>query len=252
MTDEETLAQNRPSGSSYSADLRVNFPSAIGYRDIFLFMDFGTTGSRLSGDEDRTSSPRYELGVQMQNDPLVQTFTQLSLFYTTVAATGSEIVYASNDKTHTNHEKSMAFAGFSQNYASKALDGHLRFYRSLTDEMHYFADFDARFQISEWLDITHSLGVDTFYVRGAILPEHRLGLPDHHESRVYYRADRSFHALGAENKLWCKLGMATYDADNQLDNPYSRESFFAQVGVKRQTDNFDLGLSLLYGDRRLY
>ena len=252
MTDEEKLAQNRPSGSSYSADLRINFPSVIGYRDLFFFMDFAATGSRLSGDEERTTSPRTELGVQMQNDPLVQNFTQLSIFYTTYAATGSEIFSETSDKTHNSPKKSMAFAGFSQTYASKILDGHLRFYRSLTDDMHYFADFDARFQIGEWLDITHSLGVDAFYVRGAVLPEHRLGLPDRQEGRVYYRADRSFHAFGAENKLWLKLGSASYTADNQLDNRYNRDGLFAQLGVKRQTGDFDLGLSLLYGDRRLY
>ena len=252
MTDNEKLAQNRPSGSSYNVDLRMNFPAVTGFHDLFLFMDFAATGSRLSGDEARTSAPRYELGVQMQNDPLVQNFTQLSIFYTTYAATGSEIFSETSDKTHNSPEKSLAFAGFSQNYASQAIEGHLRFYRALTDHMHYFADFDFRFQLGEWGGIAHRFGVDSSYVRGAVLPEHRLGLPDHHQSRVYYQADRSVQAFGAENKLWLKLGSATYDADNQLDNPYFREDLFAQLGVKRRTDNFDLGLSLLYGDRRLY
>lgn len=250
MTDNEKAAQGRQNGYYGGAKLRINFPYSSLYRGIYTYGEVGLGTSRLTGDERSTSNITYELGTAYQYDPLIPTVTRFSLLYADYSATASEVYYT--DKTKNSKAKSLVFAGFAQDMQTQQISGKLRFYRSLTTDMHYFGDFDLMFRLGEYAEMNHGLGFAETVIKGAVLPEHRFGLPDRQEFQLYYRADYNLAAFGAKNKAWLKVGVASYQAHNDLENSYSREQGFGELGLKTQTEDFDLGLSFIYGDRRLY
>ncbi|TWW08457.1 hypothetical protein E3A20_24150 [Planctomyces bekefii] len=250
MTPAEELSQARPDGFWGAAHLRLNLPNLSSQR-LNPYMVVGVVESKLKGDQRSTSDTRIEFGEEFQFDPLIPTATRLSLLYSTYEASGAEI-YGTEDDARRSKSKSIVFAGISQDIHNKFFTGSLDYYRSLTRELRYFGQFDFLFTVSETASIKHGLGIAENIVRGAILAEHRFGLPDRTEMQFYYRAEMPLSLLGPKGLVSAKVGAGSYDANNDLENPYRRENTFGELGLKTEVEGVDIGLAFLYGNRRLY
>lgn len=251
MTENERIAQGRQNGTYGAVNWRFpllsSSPMGGGSQ---VFMAFGLATSRLAGDSNATFDSSQEVGVSFQSDPLLPSTSTISLLHSSISATRSDI--NSSDEAKRGSESGFVFAGIKSDHELKKVTMHISFYRALTSEMHYFGDYRGVVHFAEFAGINHGLGADAMVVRGAILPEHRFGLPDRQDLEVFYRGNHNFAAFGADNSAWLKVGSALYLADNKLENPYGRGQFFGELGLKTKTEDFDLGLSFLYGDRRLF
>ncbi|MDQ3232414.1 MAG: hypothetical protein M3Q07_11380 [Pseudobdellovibrionaceae bacterium] len=247
LTEEEQASLARRDGVYGAIGVRRN--RANGIHSDFIELAFKST--KLSRDEATAQNISIEVGKEFQKDPLVPALTQFSLLYATYHVKSDEI-YAKSDAESNQKPKPIMFGGIT--YDKQTLWGRekLRFYRSFTEELHYFGDLDFNRSVGQWWEINHTLGLAGTIVRGAVLPEHRFGLPDRLELQVYYQTQKKFALSGTPSMLGLKLGWASYEAENNLDHPYLREHAFGEISFNAQRDSFNVGLAFLYGSQRLY
>lgn len=222
-------------------------------------MDFklGLNNSRLSKDEVSAVNTNFELSSYYKPDELIPVKYKFSLLYSTYTATGAQSIIRKKDeeedKNQKRNDKHIVFAGIRQDFKASFLSGYLNFNRSLTSELHYFYDYDLRFRLAELGGIVGSLGFSEDMVYGAILPEHRFGLPNRSLFDIYLLAEKDFRAFESDNKVTFKGGARHLASDrNASRGGYSRDQGFAEIGIKSRLDNVDVGLSFIYGSQRLY
>jgi len=242
FTSEEKIAQSR-TDATYGA-VTTRFQQANGF-----FFSFALESSHMSGDSESTLDTHFETGVETQLDPLLPSVTRLSLLYSNYSVEGGEF-YAS--KARGKNYRSIAFAGLAEDIQTRWVKGKIELYRSLTPELHYFLNMDLAAPLLTYASVTHSLGISGGSIRGAVLPEHRFGLPDRTVIQYFYQGEEGFSLTGYDLKVGLKVGLATYKAINNLDTPYSQDQAFAELGLKTKTDDFETTFAFLYGNRRLY
>jgi hypothetical protein len=215
----------------------------------------GSTNSRLTNDQVRDQNVNFELSSQYQPNDFMPVKTKLSLLYSTYNATGAQSIIVDNAEGKNgkvkNSKNSITFAGLSQDAKTRSLSTKLKAYRSLTQEMHYFYYLDARFGAYDFFGTKNSIGFSGDHVYGAVLPEHRMGLPNRDLFSVYLASEDSFMSLGAQNNLTLKVGLSQLSGGSEYTS-YRRTQSFAEVGIKSRIDNVDVGLSFIYGNQRLY
>lgn len=242
LDTRETLVQSRPDGS-YGA-ITTKFQQVNG---IFFGLDLES--SKLSRDKHATLNVKVETGTEFQIDPLSPSLTRLSFFYATYSAKPWD-EYTS--RVSSRSSRSIAFLGFKQDISSRWVKGTASLYRSLTPELHSFGEVDLALPFGRWFDVQHALGMGAEYIRGAILAEHRYGLPDRNVTRGYYEAERPFVVWDKDHVLSLKIGAGSYQAVNGLEKPYSKDNGFAELSLRSQGESFDTSFAFLYGNRRLY
>jgi hypothetical protein len=222
-------------------------------------MDFklGLNNSRLSKDEVSAVNTNFELSSYYKPDELIPVKYKFSLLYSTYTATGAQSIIRKKDeeedKNQKRNDKHIVFAGIRQDFKASFLSGYLNFNRSLTSELHYFYDYDLRFRLAELGGVVGSLGFSDNTVYGAILPEHRFGLPNRSLFDIYLLAEKDFRAFESDNKVTFTGGVRNLSSDrNASRGGYSRDQGFAEIGIKSRLDNVDVGLSFIYGSQRLY
>jgi hypothetical protein len=249
MNDAEKKAQAKQNWQFDEIFYRV--PLNNGALSIPLNMRVGVNSSKLSLDEVSDSNFNMELGTEFQPDMFMPTKIGLSLLYSTFSSLGQETLLRESEGKGVNRQ--IVFVGASEDFSTRGLSGHLKFYRSLTSDLHYFGDVDLRFKFSEFAGIKSSIGFAQDLVYGAILPEHRFGLPNREQVQIYYLGESDFQAFEADHKITLKAGYGDlYAEGNSPKNRYSRFQSFAEVGLKTRADNIDVGLSFIYGNQRLY
>lgn len=242
LNDKERIAIDRPKGR-YGA-IFAKFQQANG-----VFLGFQIDTSHLSGDSHETINSRAEAGTEFHLDPLSPSLTRLSVLYANYSAKGTDFY---SGKFSNRNSRSIAFAGIHQDIRSRWVKGRANIYRSLTPELHVFGDADIAVSLGTFLTLSHSFGISGEYLRGAILPEHRFGLPDRNVVQYYYRTEKNLGSGPRDQLVSLKLGAATYQAVNQLDRPYFEDQGFAELAWTSVGSNFDTSFALIYGNRRLY
>jgi hypothetical protein len=242
LSDNEAIALGREDGR-YVA-ITSKFQQANG---LYFGADLETTD--MSGDKYATLDGRIEVGTEFQLDPLIPSTTRLNLFYTTYSASGYEF---NDSKQNSKSSHSLVFAGFKEDIQSRWVKGYVQMYRSITPELHYFGNADLSVPLGRLWGSTQGFGIASEVVRGSILPEHRFGLPDRSFIQYYYQADQTFAAMNADHKISLRLGVATFDAVNNLSEPYSKDQAYGEILFKTQNASFETNLGFLIGNRRLF
>lgn len=248
MNDAEKATQGKQSWQYNELFLRNYLPTGKFVNPISLKV--GLNYSKLSQDEAADLNTSYELATEFRPDVLRTMKLSLSLAYSTYTALGSESI---TTETASSNQKQILFAGFSEDFDTRWLTGHFSAYRSLTSQVHYYGDLDLKFLFTEFAGIKSSLGFSQEQVYGAVLPQHRFGLPNRAQSAFYYLGENNFRALDADNKISFKVGFSNLDSSGPIQkSSYSRGQSFAELGLKTRTDKYDVGLSFIYGNQRLY
>lgn len=242
LRSEELVSVQRPKGQYFALYSKYQQLNGV-YAQLLL------ESSRLSGDSHDTANVRVELGTEFHLDPLSPSITRLSVLYATYTAKGKDFY---EGKYTTRNSRSIAFAGFYQDIGLRLIKGHVSIYRSLTPELHIFGNVDVAAPLGRLFATNHALGVAGEYLRGAILPDQRFGLPDRNIVQYYYEAEKPFGTGSVDHLVALRLGAATYQAINSLDRPYSEDQGFAELAWKASDENFETSLALIYGNRRLY
>ena len=253
LDTSEALAQSKQNWDYSEIFYRV--PLSNGNPSIPIDFKLGLNNSRLSKDDVSDVNTNFEFAGHYQPDELVPLKYKFSLLYSTYSATGAQSIVRKKeeDKSKKRNNKNIVFVGVRQDLKSKFFSGYINFNRSLTSDLHYFYDYDFRFRLAELGGIVGSLGLSEGVVYGAILPEHRFGLPNRSTIDLYLLAEKDFRAFESDNKLTLKGGLRNLSSDrNTTKEGYSRDQVFAEIGVKSRLDNVDVGLSFIYGSQRLY
>lgn len=250
LTLEEQIAQARPSGSYGHVEMRLNL---LRLRSYTPFFTIGLDHTRISGDKTFSRTNSYEAGVVFHGDPLLSmnSRTQLSILNANYVATGTETIVPKGQGSGRG-ARNITFAGLSGAGSSSWMDADFRLYRSITQDLHFFGNVDVLFKLGDYLGLDHGLGVSQEVVRGAVLPEHRLGLPDRNVAKGFWRVGRDFTAFGAKQSLTVDAGFGIYSATNYTENSYSVGNFYGQLAYVTHADLFDVSLAFAYGSQRLY
>ena len=250
LSPNETVALNRPSSTYGHADLRFNLPT---YTTYDAFFQVGIDRSHLSGDAGAASGHRMEVGV-VTHDLSPWGFngrTQISYLQSQYYFLGTDFV--SNDpQTPRAKSQDMGFIGLSGVGSSRQFDQDFAVYRSTTKDLHAFGHINLLFRFGEAWGFKHALGLHDDLVIGAVLPEHRFGLPDRNATEVYYDLKKPMLLWGGEHEFDAKIGLASYSSRADSDVSYVRNSGYGELGWKLHTRDIDVGLAFLYGGSRLY
>jgi hypothetical protein len=255
LDTSETLAQSKQNWAYTEVFYKV--PLLQGNPSFPIDFKLGLNKSRLSKDEVSDVNTNFELSSSYKPDELVPLKYKFSLLYSTYSATGAQSIIRKKDEEEDKNQKRkdvhIVFAGIRQDFKARFLSFYLNFNRSLTSELHYFYNYDIRLRLSELGGIVGSLGFSEDMVYGAILPEHRFGLPNRSLFDIYLLAEKDFRAFESDNKVTFKGGARHLASDrNASRGGYSRDQGFAEIGIKSRLDNVDVGLSFIYGSQRLY
>jgi hypothetical protein len=179
---------------------------------------------------------------------------RFSLLYSSYSALGSDVVKKDNGSDgRSSKQKQIVFARLMQDFETKLISGHASFSRSITNDLHYYYDYDVRLRVLEWSGFVGSLGAAADAVYGAVLPEHRFGLPHRASSDLYVMAEQRFQAYRSENRLALKCGLRHLGSTKYSDKTsYRQEQKFAELSLTTRLESIDVGLSFVYGDKRLY
>lgn len=252
LNEQEALAQAKQNWQFNEVSYTV--PLTNGIYHFPIDMKVGLNLSRLSQDEVNNSNFNVDFSSAYQPDVFIPVKFRFSLFYSTYLASGSErIVKAKKDEKRADKSRQIVFAGLTEDIKSKYVSLHLTFNRSLTSELHYFYDYDLRFRLGEMAGLVGSVGAAKNAVYGAILPEHRFGLPNRATTDFYGLVESGFRAFDTDNKVALKGGLRGMASEKEPSKPgYFRLQSFAELGVKTRMDHVDVGLSFIYGNKRLY
>lgn len=253
MTEEEQAAQSKQSWQYREMFFKGPVNEGIGRFPIDLRIGFNTT--KLAQDERGTSNVSVDMMSSYDADYYLPVKFGFFLKYATYNATGAEVVRkeSKDDPSSKSKSKSIIFAGISEEFDTARVWGDVRFYRALSSEMHYFYSYDFGLRLTEFAGFDHSVGIASDAVYGAILPEHRFGLPNRDLTQIFYQGDSRFSLLGSENSLRIRAGMMSLSSTTSMkDEEFRRTAEFAEVGIKTRADNLDIGLSFIYGNQRLY
>ncbi len=252
MTPEETIIQSRQSGRYFDLNFRVNFPPYSSTSWLNPYLVVGLFQQQETMDKSHITGNYFEYGTEIHPDQTnPKAYFGLSLLYSDYAVGGNEYFdYDNESQDHTN--KNILFAGIRGHFPTEKFSAHYSVFRSLTEEMHLFAEVSALFTIYKQGDFSHNIAGDFFYLRQAILPQHRFGLPNRDETTIYYQGNYSLNSLGRDSSIIFKFGGSEYLAKNNLKTPYRRENTFGELGLQSSINDFDLSLALIYGSQRLY
>jgi hypothetical protein len=139
----------------------------------------------------------------------------------------------------------VTFAGIRHNLETPIVSLSFEAYRAFLTDLSAFGTWDFQFQFAENGSQFHSFGLDGEIVRGSILPEHRFGLPDRRDDRIYYQfteSETQFFEIDSE--VNARAGMHTYQALGGGNRRYSEAFPFVEVEVTAYRGQMDLNLAL--------
>ena len=239
---------SRQSGVYDHLGLRINFSP---YKGLKPFVDSSIDMTAITGDEVAGGASRTEVGVAWPHDAVLPGFrTETSIL--TVNSPAKVTDRFVKDAASDEGDRPMTFAGATTRADFPRTNVLIRFYRSLSTETHLFADESFQFRFHPVGGITPGVGFDTLYVRGAVLPEHRLGLPDRMEDHLFASARRNFRLVGTEAAVTGKLGMAGYTSLAPSQVYFSRRSGFAELDLHTHSDTFEVSMGLMYSPTRRF
>ena len=250
LSSNESVVLNRPSSTYAHLDIRFNFPT---YTTFDPFLQVGIDSSRLSGDAHAAGGSRTEAGVIIHDlYPWgFQGRTQVSSLVSRYDYLGTDTV---SDDPNTPEAKNhyTGFVGLSGVSSNRIFDQDFAVYRSVTKDLHAFGHFRLLWRVGEAGGFKHGLGAAYSAVVGAVLAEHRFGLPDRNESDLYYDLKKQVVLWGGDHEFDAKIGYASYSSLANSDRPYYRNTAYGELGWKLHTSDIDVGLALIYGGKRLY
>ena len=250
LSSEEMVSLSRTELQQGSASLRAETPR-LGLSNVFFELEMG--GTALSGDDRVRLTTKYELGLAVHSNLLNPSDkVTFSLLYASGLYPSHEVL-AADPLTGDARGQSRAFFGFTEQVKANYIDVSARFYRAISRDLQYFGDAQLALSMAHLLaGTTQGLGTDTEIVKGAILPEHLLGLSDRLESRVFVFWKDSFSLLGGKHEAGLKVGFGSYHSLDDARYDYSRRQGYGELTWQTNIANLDVNLGLIYGNRRFY
>ena len=250
LSPEEMVSLSRTELHQGSANFRVENPRS-GSSNFFFELEMG--GTILSGDDRVRLTTKNELGLAVYPNPLnPRDKVTFSLLYASGLYPSYEVLHA-DPLSGNARGQSLAFFGFTEQVKLNYIDVSARFYRSLSRDLQYFGDMQLALAMTHLLaGTTQGLGTDAEIVKGAILPEHLLGLSDRMESRVFAFWKDSFSLLGGKHQAGLKVGFGSYQSLDDDRYSYSRSQGYGELTWQTNIANLDVNLGLIYGNKRYY
>jgi hypothetical protein len=249
LSESEKISLSRNYGEYESVYAELSIPTYSSGLDKDFFLRVNNGISHMSGDTTSDIFLRFEAGgifhPHLQNSKL-----RASLVYINDVASSSE--YKLKDKADSTSAKPMYFATFSGEQKFQKMNLSFEVQRSLTSDIHLYFQETLEFHLFQPAGFKTSAGIDLSYLRGSVLPEHRFGLSDSRELQFYGKVAKDFRLLNSDSNAFLKVGSNSYSSTSLAKNSYFQNSAVGELGVSTKTEQFDVGLAFIYGNRRLF
>ncbi len=258
-SDKATLSRK----DSYYGAVDFTAASEISGPTNHLFIRVGLGTSSLTGDQAKATGTQFEIGTVNGLGGAAGKY-KLSIINVSSSHSNSDQVLLDDDNEAgltKPQSTNRYYVGGATSYDSLRSNGSVSFYRSLTNDLHYWyaANIDAPVVSSGNIDHGFFIDHSVTYDSGRL--EDRSSFIRQSASEIGYRLAYDLPLAGVGlRKLTADLGAAGLSSlakpDDEINGTkgrqYDASEGLVRLGLRHQTANFNLDLMLTYGPQRRF